>query len=205
MYINVYFTWLSAEVISCGTPETLFFPNNCPFGLSLLRKIILYYTLDAREYKENSQVRAVRRTQTFWTVKTVPVWGDFLELALSWCTMIFSCSFFEYLRRLQANKLWCNTQNWPPHEHIYPRHRWPFASKCFFHEQHSLNLAHFLRHTRSIPVLFRAHKHRFINRHLWQSYKCLLKHRDWVASATIEFIKPSSQCYMMVLYRRAKI
>ena len=41
---------------------------------------------------------------------------------------VFSCSFFEFLRRLQANKLWCITQNWPsyvaqaeqsPHDQFY--------------------------------------------------------------------------------------
>ena len=26
---------------------------------------------------------------------------------------VFSCSFFEFLRRPCANKLWCTTQNWP--------------------------------------------------------------------------------------------
>ena len=55
------------------------------------------------------------------------------------------------------------------------RNRRPSASKCFFHEQLSLDLAHLRRPT---FVLSRAHTHWSMIRHLWRSYKRLLKHRE---------------------------
>ena len=57
---------------------------------------------------------------------------------------VFSCSFFEFLRRLLAKKLWSSIQNWlfyvaqakqSPHDRFCRRNRRTFASKCFFQEQ----------------------------------------------------------------------
>ena len=59
---------------------------------------------------------------------------------------------------------------------VLPKKQRPFASKCFFHEQRSLDLARLRRSTRTV-VLFRSHMHKFMIRHLWRSYKRLLKHR----------------------------
>ena len=69
--------------------------------------------------------------------------------------------------------LWCSSRTvatWP----VVWRNRRPSASKCFFHEQHSLDLARHRRPTWWTVVLFRAHTHRSMARHLWN----LLTHRD---------------------------
>ena len=65
-------------------------------------------------------------------------WNDMWE---HW--FVFSCSFFEFLRRLWAIKSWCTTQNWPscdaqveqsPHDQFERRNRRPPISKYFFEE-----------------------------------------------------------------------
>ena len=70
------------------------------------------------------------------------------SLGGQWC--VFSGSFFEFRRRLQANKLWCTTHNWPsydvqleqsPHDQFCWRNRRLPASKCFFHKHLSLDLS----------------------------------------------------------------
>ena len=116
----------------------------------------------------------------FWTVKKA---RDMWQHALSWWTMIrLCCSFFEFRRRLSANKLWwpsCDTQEQQSlHDQFCRRNRRPSASKCFLHEQLSLDLARLRRPTRWSVVLFRAHTPRCSLRHLWWSNKRLLKHRD---------------------------
>jgi len=87
---------------------------------------------------------------------------------------VFSCSFFGFLRRLQANKLWCT-----------PNKR-PFASKCFFHEQLSLSLPR-TSWLIFISVLFRAHKHRSMIGHLWRSKKRLWKLRIYIFPKFLSF------------------
>ena len=61
------------------------------------------------------------------------------------------------------------------------RHMISFAEEkghqWFFHKQLSLDLARFQWLTRCTVALFRAHTHRSMIRHLWRSYKRLLKHR----------------------------
>ena len=51
------------------------------------------------------------------------------------------------------------------------------ASKCLFHEQLSMDLARVQRPTRWTVAFFRAHTHESIIRHLWRSYKRLLRQR----------------------------
>ena len=80
----------------------------------------------------------------------------------------------------------CTTQNWPSydpqeeqslHDQFCRRNRPPFASYWFFHKQFSLDLARLRGYTRWTVVLFRAHTHRIMIRHLWRSYKRLVRHR----------------------------
>ena len=79
-------------------------------------------------------------------------------------------NFFKeivYHSELIVQRCWRRTVAiWP----VLPKNRRSFASKCFFHKQLSLDLAHLRRPTRQAVVLFRAHTHR--------SLMILLKHRD---------------------------
>ena len=64
-----------------------------------------------------------------------------------------------------------------PHDQFCRKNRPPFTSKGFFHKQLSLDLARVQRPTRWTSALFRAHTPRSMIRHLWRSYKRLLRHR----------------------------
>ena len=51
-----------------------------------------------------------------WTIFSRKIWINMILINiyfLSWTTCIAN-SFFEFSRRLLANKLWCTTQNWCP-------------------------------------------------------------------------------------------
>jgi len=107
---------------------------------------------------------------------------------LIWCMRLLWCTMILHLLlvfRIRIN-LCCTTQKWPsyvaqaepsPHNKFCRRNRRSFASKCFFHEQISLELARLRGPSRSIAVFFRDHEHRSMIRYLWLPYKCPFKHR----------------------------
>ena len=128
---------------------------------------------------------------------------------------VFPCTLFEFLRRFQANKLWCNTQNWPsydaqversPHDQFGRRNMQPSASKCFFHEQLLFDLAHLRRPKRRTVInLFWRTAIIFFHISLHQSTQTFFKRLSNCAGSNENksYLRPG-ECSMLNVCRRKK-
>ena len=122
-----------------------------------------------------------------WPVKKALISVDVWELALSWWTkirlLLFVFRIYPKTKTLGKQIVVCHLDftvlrcSLSPHDQFCRKSRRPFASKWFFHKQLSLDLARVQRPTRWTVALFWSHTHRSMIRHLWLSFKHILRHR----------------------------
>ena len=135
------------------------------------------YFLDLRKQKEviGCQVRAERRLTHQFDVLSDQKGADLSRCARTRIAIVnidtsFLVRFSNFPKEIVVYVAYVEQSL---HDQFCRRNRRPFASKCFFHEQLSLNLACLRRSTWWDVVLFRAHTHRSMICLLWRSYNRL--------------------------------